>query len=221
VALAGHTGAVRAGEQQRFVAVYERWYPLLLGFATRRVGAPDAPDVVADTFAVAWAKIGELPGDQERELAWLLATAQHLIRTRLRAQGRLHSVEHLFAQESGGEDAEAAPSAGPPSQTPHTAQADQRLAVARLLVRLPPADREVLLLAEWDKVPVSVGAQVMGVTPTTYGVRLHRAHRRIAQLMALHGLLPDAPDVPDVRNVAEEPSGAARHLAEQEAHGET
>jgi RNA polymerase sigma-70 factor, ECF subfamily len=47
------------------------------------------------------------------------------------------------------------------------------------LARLRPDDREVLMLVAWEGLDPSRAAAVLGITPTAFAVRLHRARRRL------------------------------------------
>jgi hypothetical protein len=60
----------------RFEAMYRGEAGVVLMFATHRVGRAAADDIVADTFAVAWSKLGEVPSPPR---AWLLVTARKII----------------------------------------------------------------------------------------------------------------------------------------------
>jgi RNA polymerase sigma-70 factor (ECF subfamily) len=54
----------------------------------------------------------------------------------------------------------------------------------RALAGLAPADREVLLLTAWEGLEPARAARVLGVRPGTLAVRLHRARRRFARMLA-------------------------------------
>jgi len=47
------------------------------------------------------------------------------------------------------------------------------------LSRLREPDREALLLVAWDGLDASGAATVLGTSPATFMVRLHRARRRL------------------------------------------
>ncbi|MCW2931460.1 MAG: hypothetical protein JWM19_2422 [Actinomycetia bacterium] len=48
--------------RDRFRALYEQHYLAVLRYATRRVAADAASDVVAETFLVAWRRLDDVPG---------------------------------------------------------------------------------------------------------------------------------------------------------------
>ncbi|NUR70269.1 MAG: sigma-70 family RNA polymerase sigma factor [Hamadaea sp.] len=136
-------------------------------FATRRVGADAAGDIVAQTFLIAWRRFAELPPDHAR--AWLYSTARQVVANELRGRTRR---ERLAAKAASGSDAEVADHAG---------QVDERLRVRAVLAQLSPADAEVLRLVEWEGLDVAEAALVLRCTRTALKVRLHRARKRFAQ----------------------------------------
>ena len=69
--------------------------------------------------------------------------------------------------------------------------------VAAAMDRLPPGDREVLRLVEWECLTPAELATALGVRPGTARVRLHRARRALAA-------------DPEVRALVERGAGDAR-----------
>jgi RNA polymerase sigma-70 factor, ECF subfamily len=65
-----------ASAAERFEELFTAFYSDLMAYAIRRCWSrQDAEDVVAETFAVAWRRLDELPeGDQSR--LWLFGTAR-------------------------------------------------------------------------------------------------------------------------------------------------
>jgi RNA polymerase sigma-70 factor (ECF subfamily) len=134
------------------VASYCRW---------RSRSRGDAEDAVAEVFLICWRRLDAVPtGDRARP--WLYATARRVLANQARAherRGRLH--DRLAEQQLAAAEEE---------------QVDGRVRGA--LASLPPRDREVLLLAEWEGLSPGEIARVMRVAPVTVRVRLHRARRR-------------------------------------------
>ncbi len=58
------------------------------------------------------------------------------------------------------------------------------LHVRSVLAALPSAEQEALRLTEWDQLTAAESAQVLGCTRAAFRVRLHRARRRLARLLA-------------------------------------
>jgi RNA polymerase sigma factor (sigma-70 family) len=63
--------------------------------------------------------------------------------------------------------------------------ADLRLdvrAVVDVILMLPERDREVLLLAAWERLSTAEIASVLGCSENAAALRLHRARRRLVEL---------------------------------------
>jgi RNA polymerase sigma-70 factor (ECF subfamily) len=172
-------------ERQRFEALFRAHYPALTRYAVRRVGEPAAAEVVAEAFLVAWRRLDEVP---DEPLPWLYGVARRVIANERRRRSRAERLVDRIG--------------GQPPPAPHD-PADtvgDRLRVRAALERLSERDREVLLLTEWERLGPADAARVLGCSTAAYHVRLHRARRRIADLL----------------RTDEEPEPARPHLLIQE-----
>lgn len=160
-----------ADEQERFEVLYHQHFRAVLRYALARVEPERAKDVAAETFLIAWRRIGDVPGEPA---AWLFAVARRVIAGQLRADARREALTARLAVV-GGRDT------GPPDPADQIAQRDSALAA---LARLGEVDREVLKLIAWDGLPASTAAQVLGMSQLNFAVRLHRARRRLAAELA-------------------------------------
>jgi len=74
----------------------------LLSYLRRRTDSHEAPDLLSETFVVAWRRIDDLPKDPERARMWLFGTARGVLLNHARgvhrrwALGRPH-VGHSAA----------------------------------------------------------------------------------------------------------------------------
>jgi RNA polymerase sigma-70 factor (ECF subfamily) len=154
-------------------------------FAARRTDPQSARDVTAETFLAAWRRLDTVP--RTKELAWLYTVARNMLVHELRGKARRSRLsDRLRAQPH--------PQPGDPADA-----VVARLHAQRLLEALPPKDREVLQLVEWEHLDSNTAAQVVGCTAATFRVRLHRARRRLAAAVD-----DDAPDTPVRHLIAEE-----------------
>jgi RNA polymerase sigma-70 factor, ECF subfamily len=160
----------QVARRERFDAVFSAHYAAVLRYAVRRVGETSAPEVVAETFLVAWRRLPEVP---DNALPWLYATARRVAanerRRRARASRLAHRVEADRAHDAVRDVAETV---------------TQRAWVLELLEQLPDRDREVLLLTEWEQLCPDDAARALGCSAAAYRVRLHRARRRFRELVA-------------------------------------
>ena len=156
--------------EEGFRALYDGNFTAVLGYALRRVDRPaDAADVVSEVFLVAWRRYAEAPPGDGRP--WLFGIARNVLanyhrsaRRRQRLGGRLGDT---LARE-----VEPDPAVG-------VAEWDR---VRRVLLRLGPDDRELLMLVGWDGLTPSEAAAVIGIGPSTARMRLSRARARFRAL---------------------------------------
>jgi RNA polymerase sigma factor (sigma-70 family) len=157
-----------ADDRERFERIYRENFPAVLRFALWRIDPERAKDVAAETFLVAWRRLDDVPAEPR---LWLLGVARKVIAGQFRSEARREALAlRLRAEPSG----DAAPDdlAGP------LADRDQVLAA---FATLGERDREVLRLVTWDGLSAAEAAEVLAVTKLAFGVRLHRARRRLRE----------------------------------------
>jgi RNA polymerase sigma-70 factor (ECF subfamily) len=175
--------ATTTGEAEaRFDACFRTHYPEVLAYALRRLGERGAAeDVAAQTFAVAWRRLDNLPHDP---LPWLFGIARHVIRNETRSARRR---SRLLARIRG--------AAAPVSAADHADSAAETSAVMTALRRLSEGQREILCLAAWEGLDARRGGEALGCSTAAYTLRLHRARRRLAKELAASGHLPEETDL--------------------------
>lgn len=152
--------------RQRFDRLFASYGPDVVAYCAWRAGsAADSQDAAADVFLIAWRRLDDVPeGDAAR--VWLYATARRVIANQRRSSRRRAALRERLAA--------ATPSV---AHEPDSTEREEVL-VREALLRLPPRDREVLLLAEWEDLSASQIAGVLGCLTVTARGRLHRARRR-------------------------------------------
>jgi RNA polymerase sigma-70 factor (ECF subfamily) len=151
--------------ERRFSRLYEEHERQILRYALRRCNEPeDAADIVAETFLVAWRRLGDVPLGAEARL-WLYATARRVLanhhrgaKRRTRLADRLREeLQRQFSSPpaSGGDD------------------------VIEALAEMGEADRELLMLIGMEGLTPREAARVLGIGTVTARTRLHRARRRL------------------------------------------
>jgi RNA polymerase sigma factor (sigma-70 family) len=156
----------------RFEAVYRETYGQITAYTARRCASPqDAADVVAETFAIAWRRMGELPDGQEATL-WLYGVARKVLanhyRGEVRRQARSVQLDVEMADLYG-----ASPDSGV-----------ELKAIAQIFQTLSHDDRELLSLVGWEGLDRHEVATVLGLSRNAVRIRLHRARRRFARALA-------------------------------------
>ena len=161
----------RHRDLRRFQGLYDAHCGAVVAYAHRRTATPvDAQDVVADTFAIAWRRLSEVP-EGDAALPWLYGVARRVLANQRRGnQRRADLTARLRGQGSLAPDVEGQVVAG-----------DERRTVLAALSRLRPADQEILRLAVWEELPHRDIAGVVGCSESSVAVRLHRARSRLGR----------------------------------------
>ena len=151
-----------------FEKVFEAHHRRVLGYAVRRTASEqDAEDVVAETFAVAWRRLSDLPGG-EAAFPWLLAVARRVAANQNRGAGRrLRLWERLRAHRA-----------------PVSAASSEETPAGEALAQLSPDDQELLRLLAWDGLNQTEAGVALGISANAVAIRLHRARKRFAAALA-------------------------------------
>ena len=152
-----------ADHQGGFEALYARFADPVLRYAARRTGSEaDAEDVVAETFAVCWRRLGDVPAG--KELAWLYGVARRVLANQRRSRGRMDKLRSRL-------ESEPVTSVEPP---------DEAGVALDVLAQLSEADQEVLRLALWEELSAAEIAVALELSENAVYIRLHRARKRFA-----------------------------------------
>ncbi|MEO3867947.1 RNA polymerase sigma factor [Nonomuraea sp. B12E4] len=162
-------------EPETFAVLFDRHAPLLHRYVTRRLGPSEAEDVVADTFLAAFQQRGGYDGGHPDARPWLYGIASNLIGKRRRTEAALYRA-YL---RSGVHPAEIP---GPQVEDGLNTLAVNR-PLARALLRLKRADRDVLLLVAWAELSYQEVADALAIPPGTVASRLNRARAQIRQAL--------------------------------------
>lgn len=117
---------------------------------------------------IAWRRFDDAPAD---ELPWLLGIARGVTANRRRGEARRRALhERLLATAV--VEVEPGPEEAGESE------------LLRALASLREHDQELLRLVAWDGLDRARAAQVLGISTALFAVRLHRARRRLARVLA-------------------------------------
>ena len=156
---------------EQFENLFRANYRAVRAYALRRVRPDVAQDVVAETFLVAWRRLGDVPDDA---LPWLYGVARRVVANERRSADRRSGLEQRVATV-------ATPRR--PSD-PSESMGDAELLRAAL-AELSDSDREALMLVAWHGLSGARAASAAGCSRATFAVRLHRARGRLASRLAL------------------------------------
>ena len=151
-----------------FEPLVERHSRALHGYFARRApGAAD--DLLAELWLQAYATRRGFDPDRGPARAWLFGVARNVLSAHWR---RIAAARPEVSRWAGDDD-------------PWEAVDDRLVAAAvaprlrGLLARLPPDERELLLLVAWEQLTPSEAAAVVGIPAATARTRLHRARNRM------------------------------------------
>lgn len=149
-----------AETQDRFRTLFEASFDDLNRFVRRRIS--DGEDIVSETFMIAWRRLNDVPTNLGDARAWLFTVARGLMANRRRKDARLSAWQP--------------PEVAVPDETSVT---ETRIDLARAFSRLSGPDQECLALLAWDGLTPTQAAAVLGISRSAFGVRVHRARRRL------------------------------------------
>jgi RNA polymerase sigma-70 factor (ECF subfamily) len=170
-----------------FATFFERYHGPVLAYLRRRAPAEAADELAVSTFEVAWRRWAEVP--VEHPLPWLYGVARRLLANERRGEERRGRLRRRLAAVPNLASRAGAGAGGDPGVT-----AVDAVVARQALARLRAEDRELLMLVAWDGLDVPAAAASLGVSPSTFAVRLHRARRRLEKLLPVHP--PTAEDLP-------------------------
>jgi RNA polymerase sigma factor (sigma-70 family) len=167
-------------EPELFTLVFDRYYCVVFGYLSRRVGRTVADDLAAETFVRAFERRAAYDPAAARALPWLLGIALNLLAHHRRSEAR---QLRAFAATGAREPSESGDDAG------GGVDADTRRRLVAGLERLDDYDREALLLYAWGELRYQEIADVLRIPVGTVRSRLNRARRKLRQ-----ALEPDEPE---------------------------
>ena len=163
-----------------FATVFDRHYDAIHRYLARRVGPDLADDLAAETFTEGFRARFRFDTTRPDARPWLFGIATNLLRhhrrgeaRRLRAYARLDRPADADGGFGGVEARLDAERAGP--------------AIADALTHLSAGDRDVLLLLAWADLRYEEIAVALRIPVGTVRSRLHRARRRVRELLGDSG----------------------------------
>jgi RNA polymerase sigma factor (sigma-70 family) len=164
---------IRRSLEQRaaFAELYDRHQRVIFRYASRRLGAVPADDIVSETFLVAFTRRSDFEGGADAR-PWLLGIATTLIQKFARTEAR--AWKGMLASDLARVDAD------------ELARVDARLdatrvarRVGKVLARLPSGDRDALLLYAFGDLDYQGISQALEIPIGTVRSRLNRARRKL------------------------------------------
>lgn len=167
--------AASVADPQAFAVLFERHFTVIHRWLHRRVGAPLAEDLAAETFTRAFDRRARFDASISADARpWLFGIAANLVHDHRRSElRRLRALARAERWEAAtGDDL----SAGAVARADAAALGP---AVAAALGDLRAPERDALLLVAWAGLEYEEVARAMGVPVGTVRSRLHRARARL------------------------------------------
>jgi RNA polymerase sigma-70 factor (ECF subfamily) len=160
--------------REAFTRIYQQTAAGVYACLRRLCGCPDlAEDLLQETFL---AVFKGLPGFNGRSSprTWVYAIAVNKFRDHCRNRwGRV---------EVDSEKLEAFSSQGP-EPLEAVIREEERRRIYESVLALPPELRITLVLVRFEELTYSAAAEILGTTPGTVRMRIHRAHRALAEML--------------------------------------
>jgi RNA polymerase sigma-70 factor (ECF subfamily) len=178
-----HDGAAEAelllkaarGDEAAFLLLYERHRTVVFRFACRMLGRPElAEDVMQECFLAVLRRPEAFQPQRASLRTYLCAIARHLAFRQLRKMGQETTVDEPL-EEKGAADTRD------PLGEVIAGEAAQ--AVRAAVERLPPLQREAVVLFEYQEMSLADIAAVCETDVGTIKSRLHRARERLRRVL--------------------------------------
>jgi RNA polymerase sigma factor (sigma-70 family) len=164
----------RTGPEARLETLFRRHYVDVARYVRRRAEPDFVEDVVAETFLVAWRRLDDIPAEAR---PWLLGVARRTLATQRRSATRRRSLVAKLDETA--------------RRPVHAEDSLTDAGISEALAHLSEKDREAITLVAWDGLNAREAAVVLGQSPVSFRVRLHRAKRRLRQ--RLEAVTPSQP----------------------------
>ena len=165
---------------ERFRRLFDDHYRALFQYCARRLTVAEANDAMADTFVVAWRKIGQVPLGAEAR-PWLFGVARNVVKNAHRSSRRRERLRVKAWSVSG------LPPDEPEALVVRHAEDEM---VVEVIATLSRSDQEILRLHTWEDLTASEIAVVLGVSPQAAHMRINRATTRFAKALTNAGYQP-------------------------------
>lgn len=183
-AIAADVAAAKRGDAAAFERLVRRYQRRLFAVLVRRLGRrSDAEDVLQNTFLLAWRKLDQFRGEA-RFSTWLTRIAMTQATSFGRRLDARSPPQSLDQRESKGATV-TAPTPDPSEAAAARDESARREGLVRDAIgQLPPDQRDVVVLKEFDNRSYEEIASIIDCPVGTVRSRLHRARQELARRLA-------------------------------------
>jgi RNA polymerase sigma-70 factor, ECF subfamily len=173
-------GAAQSGDRGAFDELVRRSFVDTFTLARRLTGnEEDARDVVQEAYLRAWRAIGKFRGEAQFS-TWMYRITANCAATHLRKRKRQRAEPIDSIVEPADTHAESHPA-------PAAESADTLQRIGAALDELPPKLRTLVVLKDVYGLPHEAIAEELGISVPAAKVRLHRARRKLRDMLYEEG----------------------------------
>ena len=168
------------GDVSAFNEIVVRWEGKLYNFVYRYLGDPEeAKDVTQESFVRAYSHLHGFRG-QSKFSSWLYQIALNLCRSKLRRK-KAHPTVSIDDREEENPLWALADERATPAEA--TLEQERALAVREALAQLPEAQREVIILKEYNGLKFREIAEILDTPESTVKSRLYHGLENLARAL--------------------------------------
>ena len=165
--------AARGGDEASFLRLFDDHHAPLYRFAYRMTGsAADAEDIVQECFLELLRPGCSYDPDRTSLRTYLFGVVRNQSLKRIQRNARAQDL-----------DAEPVAATSPESLA---LDAELKDVVAAAVMQLPESQRDVLILAHYEQMPLAEIARLLEIEPTAVKSRLQRARARLKEILAAY-----------------------------------
>ncbi len=188
--------SAQRGDHAAFAQLVERYQTPVYNLAFRMlINANDAEDAAQETFLRAYTNLKTFKGDQ-KFATWLLSIAAHYCIDRLRRRKQLSWLS--LDEQALGETL----SSNLPEPVEESLRHESQQEVERLVERLSPANRLVVVLRYWHDLSIEEIARTTGDSVSAIKVKLFRARQALARELGAEARTASSQSKPSLHHYA-------------------
>ncbi len=159
------------GNPDAFVEVVQRHEIAIHGYLSRRAGHQAADDLLGEVWLRAFGARRGYDASYDDARPWLYGIARNVLRAHWRTSQSIDLVPAEATHDPWDEI------------TDRLDSAVRARALVSAVRKLPPAERDVLLLVTWEQLTPAEAAAALGIPPGTARSRLHRARATLRHML--------------------------------------
>ena len=175
-------GTIMASDYE-FKKIYDKYYPRILQYLTRIVGANEAEDIAQDVFDKINSRLGGFQGKSKLS-TWLYRIATNTAIDRSRSAAYKHATKHIAIEDGAVHDPQCVPEDHkPPSTDQLVIRKEMSECINEYIDNLPPDYKTVIVLSELEGLPNKEIAEILDISIDNAKIRLHRARTKLKAVL--------------------------------------